>query len=143
MAIAVRLSKVSPPALLSAARLPTAALEYDAHCSQRFKSYDPGSGTHLGYDGTASSLSLMKRGALDSAMAALSVCNGLNGDGHVVKSPLVATTRRVRIRSLTSPFIRIRIWAGLRRRLRGVLLSGFLRLLTLVLALHRSTPLRS
>ncbi|MEH2520918.1 hypothetical protein V1279_006491 [Bradyrhizobium sp. AZCC 1610] len=27
------------------------ALENDAYCSQRFKSYDPRSGTYLGYDG--------------------------------------------------------------------------------------------
>jgi hypothetical protein len=27
------------------------ALESDAYCSQRFKSYDPRSGTYLGYDG--------------------------------------------------------------------------------------------
>ncbi|MGT2437837.1 BA14K family protein [Bradyrhizobium betae] len=27
------------------------AAENDAYCSQRFKSYDPGSGTYLGYDG--------------------------------------------------------------------------------------------
>lgn len=27
------------------------AIENDAYCSQRFKSYDPSSGTYLGYDG--------------------------------------------------------------------------------------------
>ncbi|MDD1534162.1 MULTISPECIES: BA14K family protein [unclassified Bradyrhizobium] len=27
------------------------AAENDAYCSQRFRSYDPGSGTYLGYDG--------------------------------------------------------------------------------------------
>ncbi len=27
------------------------AAQNDAYCSQRFKSYDPGSGTYLGYDG--------------------------------------------------------------------------------------------
>ncbi|WP_162131531.1 BA14K family protein, partial [Bradyrhizobium genomosp. I (2014)] len=27
------------------------AAENNAYCSQRYKSYDPGSGTYLGYDG--------------------------------------------------------------------------------------------
>jgi len=29
----------------------TAPVDNDAYCAQRFRSYDPGSGTYLGYDG--------------------------------------------------------------------------------------------